>query len=176
VSAPESAIIPSLADAAISYARAGWPVHPLKRREKIPASPHGCKDATFDADRIREWWEQIPDANIGIATGHGFFVVDLDGPAAALWADANELPDTLTAITAKGRHLFYALPPNTSVRNSAGQVAPGVDIRGTGGYVVAPPSVHRSCAADPWRIGAPGLLHTLAASFYAAPDAHWSAR
>jgi putative DNA primase/helicase len=140
----------TLADAAISYARAGWPVHPLKRRDKIPASPHGCKDATFDADRIREWWEQIPDANIGIATGHGFFVVDLDGPAAALWADANELPDTLTAITAKGRHLFYALPPNTSVRNSAGQVAPGVDIRGAGGYVVAPPSVHPSGHVYQW--------------------------
>ena len=73
----------------------------------------------IDADRIREWWEQIPDANIGIATGHGFFVVDLDGPAAALWADANELPDTLTAITAKKRR---ASTTSSSTLNSSSSI------------------------------------------------------
>jgi hypothetical protein len=85
-----------------------------------------------------------------VGTGAGFFVVDLDGAAAAAWAEANELPDTLTATTARGRHLYYEVPEGVRVANSASELAEGVDIRGCGGYVLAPPSVHPSGAVYRW--------------------------
>lgn len=135
---------------ALAYAAAGWAVHPLRPKDKTPASAHGSKDATDDVEQIQRWWQAMPFANIGIGTGDGFFVVDLDGPAAALWAEANELPPTLTARTGKGKHLYYALPAGVTVSNSASQVADGVDIRGNGGYVVAPPSIHPSGFVYQW--------------------------
>jgi putative DNA primase/helicase len=148
--AEEKPVTNTFSEIAAAYVAAGWPVHPLRAKDKIPATQHGCRDATFDAALVADWWQKWPAANIGLATGHGYFVVDLDGAAAAAWAEANELPSTLTAATARGRHLYFALPPGVAVANSAGQVAEGVDIRGTGGYVVAPPSVHPSGHVYQW--------------------------
>jgi len=135
---------------AVAYGAAGWAVHPLRQKDKTPASAHGSKDATTDGEQIQRWWGAMPFANIGIGTGDGFFVVDLDGAAAALWAEANDLPSTLTAKTARGKHLYFAIPPGVIVRNSTSDVADGVDVRGIGGYVVAPPSIHPSGAVYQW--------------------------
>ncbi|HJT94429.1 MAG TPA: bifunctional DNA primase/polymerase, partial [Mycobacterium sp.] len=74
---------PKLLEAAVQYAKWGWPVFPIMAWGKKPAiskeqGGNGFKDATTDTDRVRRWWEQHPDHNIGIATGHLFEVIDVD--------------------------------------------------------------------------------------------------
>jgi hypothetical protein len=61
---------------ALRYTRLGWPVLPL--RDKLPLVEHGSHDATTDEAQVRAWWERWPNANIGLATGHKFFAVDVD--------------------------------------------------------------------------------------------------
>jgi len=107
--------------------------------------PHGLLDATDDPAMIEQWWAREPDANIGIATGEasGFFVVDIDrkngGLESWLTLTANrEEPETAIVSTSSGGvHFYFKLPPNGEIRNSASTVAPGIDVRGSGGYVVA---------------------------------------
>lgn len=142
----EPAAVP-LVSAALWYAQNGLPVFPLQPGSKVPMrGSRGCKDATTDAERIRAWWGANPDANIGLATGHLVDVVDIDGPAgqksrAELWdstfarIDAEAVAKVLTPRKG-GMHLYV---PATGDGNGAG-LAPGVDYRGRGGYVVAPPS------------------------------------
>jgi hypothetical protein len=129
--------------AALRYAARGLPILPCNG--KVPWTAHGSSDATCDAARIREWWGEFPAANIGLATGtrSRLFVIDLDGEGAAAALSAiGDLPHTLTSITPRpGRHLFFRLPDGVIVRNSAGRLAPGVDARGEGGFVVIAPSV-----------------------------------
>jgi len=135
-------------DAAMDYASRGWPVLPL--RGKVPSTPHGSKDATTETHVIREWFEMWPSANVGIATGSRsrLIVLDVDGSDGeesleALEAEHGRLPDTLEARTGNsGRHLYFALPEEAVIRNSSGILGKRLDIRGEGGYVVAPPSVH----------------------------------
>ncbi|HTW97921.1 MAG TPA: bifunctional DNA primase/polymerase, partial [Acidimicrobiales bacterium] len=142
------AVNPLLA-AALSYVRRGWPVLPLKAGEKLPDGrlvPHGLLDATTDEARVRTWWAASPSANVGIRTGEGIDVVDLDSEAArrALFAAAPErLSGPVVVRTARGWHLWFA---SCGLSTRAG-VLEGVDVRGRGGYVVAPPSVH----PDGWR-------------------------
>ncbi len=171
-------------DCARWYARAyGWRVFPLhglrdgrctcdqkdcKSPAKHPRTPRGCLDATTDQAQITTWWQKWPHANVGIATGGGLIVVDIDprhggdDTLVDLCKALGELPDTVEVKTgSNGRHLYLAIPrhdPHTGevqaapveVRNSAGALGPGVDVRGEGGYVVAPPSVHLSGRAYTW--------------------------
>ena len=95
--------------------------------------------ATTDEDQIREWWYQWPDANIGIATGGPFIVLDLDTPTAGAGLD---LPPTRTVKTGRGLHLYYALPEGVQLRNGA--LCYAIDTRGDGGFVLGPGSLHRS--------------------------------
>lgn len=149
----------------------GWHVFPLKPRLKTPLTDHGVKDATTDPVVIAAWWERWPTANIGVATGiaSGFFVVDADrreigarvidgiGNLETLIAlHGDDWPDTLSQETGNGLQFFFAMPEDgTDVRNSASVLAPGVDIRGTGGYVVLPSSIHPTGKAYRWRTPAP---------------------
>ncbi len=119
---------------------------------------HGVHDATTDDARLRAWWRRWPGANVGIATGHpsGVAVVDIDPVAGGrssiedIRAAGHDLPVTLFAFTGGGGfHLFYSVPAGLRVGNTVGQLpvvgsAPGIDLRGDGGYVVAAPSVHFS--------------------------------
>jgi hypothetical protein len=130
----------------------GMAVTPCKG--KIPLTPHGCLDATTDLAQIEEWWTQWPDANIAIVTGakNGIFVVDIDadkdgeGSIKKLEREHFALPPTVEVITGGGgRHLYFRLPDfdeASAIKNSASKLAPGIDIRGEGGYVIAPPSIH----------------------------------
>jgi Bifunctional DNA primase/polymerase, N-terminal/Primase C terminal 1 (PriCT-1) len=134
-------------------------VFPVVPRGKEPACAGGCKSATTDGDIIRRWWHAEPSCNIGIATGSvsGIFVVDVDGfeaegRLAKIEAEHGKLPDTVEAITARGRHLYFRYQPGCSVRNTAGRIAPGIDTRGDGGYVLAPPSVHPSGRIYAWSV------------------------
>ena len=136
---------------ALALAKRGLAVFPCRPQDKRPATVHGCKDASTNAELIRYWWEQDPAYNIGVATGapSGLFVVDVDGLDAEaelsrLEHENGDLPPTVEVITARGRHLYFQLPADVPIPNSAGKIAAGIDVRGTGGYVLAPPSMHPS--------------------------------
>lgn len=137
-----TALLPS---AAVAYARRGLPVLPLAACGKRPLTAHGLHDATDDVAVVGRRWEQWPNANIAVATGHGQVVLDVDGEEGAdalgaLEREYGPLPATARALTGNGRHLWLRSP--VDVRCSAGRLGPGLDVRGMGGYVVAPPSVH----------------------------------
>ncbi|MGB6830701.1 MAG: bifunctional DNA primase/polymerase [Terracidiphilus sp.] len=156
-----------LARSALEYAARGWLVIPLHsptargctcgRAEcespgKHPRTAHGLKDASRDPATIREWWERWPDANIGILTGpeSGILVLDVDGKRGEeslidLERRGCHLPDTYTVRTGGGgQHLYFLWPQGADARNSQSKIAPGLDFRGQGGIVVAPPSLHAS--------------------------------
>lgn len=141
-----------LLDAADAYARSGWPVFPLKPRDKRPLTRHGVHDASCDVSRVTSWWARRPGANIGLAILRGLIVVDVDKPEAMghLQAQDLTLPATVTATTGRGRHLWYSTG-SVAVRNRVG-LFPGIDIRAPGGYVVAPPSVHPNGSVYRWEV------------------------
>jgi len=125
----------------------GWRLLPVKARGKTPLVQEWPKAATDAPERLEAWAAQFPGCNWGIATGpqSGFFVLDLDGDTGLDWLkaridDGNDLPETWSVHTARGLHLYFRW--GVDIRNSASKLAAGVDIRGAGGYVVAPPSVH----------------------------------
>jgi hypothetical protein len=130
--------MPSLLAGALEIAESGRRVFPLKPSSKVPAIRAWPEKATTDPDSIRRWWHIWPDANIGLPCGARLAVVDIDTKhhgAIQSW-----MPSTLTASTPTGGlHLYYAV--NIAVPNSVSRIAPGVDVRGERGYVVAPPSV-----------------------------------
>ena len=138
-------------EAALQYAGRGWRVFPLNG--KVPrAGTHGFQDATVDPDVIRGW---PSNANVGIATGAGLVVIDVDArhgggdTLAELEARHGRLPETVSVETGGGgEHLYFRT--DAEVRNSAGELGPGLDVRGAGGYAVAPPSVHPSGRRYEW--------------------------
>lgn len=154
-------------EAALGLVRRGLAVFPCRRREKLPLTPHGCLDASREPPQISAWWSRWPDANVAVATGplSGLFVVDVDvdgeeGEASLrlLEAEHGALPATVEVITGRGRHLWLRLPAAADVRNSAGQLGGGLDVRGAGGYVLAPPSLHPSGRRYAWSVDSAGLL------------------
>lgn len=133
-------------DWVLRYIRLGWPVIPLQG--KLPLTQHGSKDATLSEAQARAWWAEWPNANIGVATGHRFFVLDVDIKNGGeesfeyLIQQHGAFADTAEQITGTGgKHLLF-LMPDFPVKNSANVLAPGLDIRGVGGYIVVSPSVH----------------------------------
>lgn len=152
--------VPPCAGAALGYLNHGLAVIPLKPRQKEPDTLHGLHDWTDNPEQVKYWWgcgdwrgdaRSNPDRNIGIVCGKvsgGLIVIDLDlhGDSDGLatlrdWETANgKLPETWMQITGSGgRQLFYR--SRRDIRPSA-NAALGVDIRGEGSYVVAPPSLH----------------------------------
>jgi hypothetical protein len=127
--------------AALDLAGAGRPVFPCRPGAKAPLTRRGHLDATTDERKVRFWWTECwPGANIGVPTGNGVAVIDVD-PGGELWADTvlDEGPLTLTVRTARGGlHLYYMV--GVAVPNSASKLADHVDVRGDGGYVLVPPS------------------------------------
>jgi hypothetical protein len=147
--------------AALVYAKrfefAVFPVHP---RGKVPLTKHGCHDATKDPTLILDSWHFNPSANVGIATGKasGIVVLDVDprhsgdDTLVALENKHGRLPDTPTVLTGGGgRHFYFRAPHGPDVRNSAGTLGPGLDMRGGGGYVIAVPSVHANGNRYSWK-------------------------
>ncbi|MGH2688173.1 MAG: bifunctional DNA primase/polymerase, partial [Actinomycetota bacterium] len=138
-------------DAALAYAAAGLPVFPVHERGKTPMTPYGHLDATCDRGRIIQYWQLCPTANIGLAVPRGLVVVDIDDRDALLRlkAEDRDLPATAKTTTGRGLHLYYRAAEE--IRNSVG-LFPGVDLRGQGGYVVVPPSVHPTGAQYRWEV------------------------
>ncbi len=146
-----------LASAALAYAAQGLPVFPCNPLNKRPLTKHGFQDSSRDADIVAQWWKQWPTAMIGMPTGEasGIWVLDVDDPK-AFEAAAPALPPTRKVMTGKGYHLHFANDPE--VRNAQRHGArgwpfpelPGAEVRGEGGYVIVPPSVHPSGKAYTW--------------------------
>lgn len=169
---------------ALEYAARGWRVFPLFyvlkeggcacRREKCnrvgkhPTVKNGVMEATTDEATIRQWWTDMPWANIGLATGHGgLMVMDIDsGPKKdktgavigtkvgkntleALITANGPLPETLTLQTGSGGLHYYFLTIE-DIKNSAGAVGEDIDVRGQGGYVILPPSNHETGGKYHW--------------------------
>ena len=137
---------------ALDCAEKGIPVFPCNPKTKSPLNAHGHKEATTDVAQIKEWWAIFPNAMLGIATGKvsSLFVLDVDTHGdtngyvtlSALEAEHGKLPDTYQVETASGgRHFYFRYPESRTIKNSAGRVGKGLDIRGDGGYVIAAPSV-----------------------------------
>lgn len=142
-----------LLEAALQYAEEGLSVFPVEPRGKRPLIKDNLARATSDRDQIREWWEQWPDANIGLVAGDGLAVLDVDkkaGGEATLNRFVKEAaePSNFTKIIRTGGggfHFYFRDDPEAPLPQSAGKLGPGLDIRAGGkGYVVAPPSVHPS--------------------------------
>lgn len=152
----------SLSEAAEHYAHLGYKVFPLKPRGKEPLGElvqHGCKDASSDVDTIKKWWKAYPEANIGFVTGktNRCFVIDIDGSTGKeelrkIKKD-REWPKTIIAKSGRdgGGHFYFRYPEEIEmVKNRAG-VLPNVDIRGDGGYIVVPPSIHPNGKKYSWK-------------------------
>lgn len=145
-------------------------IFPLQANGKFPAiskneGGKGVLDASNNAAVVEKWWTRFPQANIGIATGkhNGIIVIDVDkDPEKDIDGDEGlkelektlgKLPETWEAITGRGgRHLYFKYPEGHTVKNSASAIARGVDVRGDGGYVVAPPSVHKNGTKYEWEV------------------------
>lgn len=147
---------------AFEMAGYGWHVFPVAPGEKVPAIPkskggRGVLDATDDEDQICSWAAQYPTANVGIACGErsGLLVIDIDTHHGGLQSVADlrtrglRLPPTVSSRTPNdGWHLFYSY--DRGPRNSKSLLAPGIDVRTDGGYVVAAGSVLADGRAYRW--------------------------
>ena len=147
----------ALPSASVRYALRQVAVFPLSPGSKCPMKgSHGLRDATNDPDATRARWQRTPRANIGAATGSRskFWVLDVDLPdgpenLAALEAEHGPLPVTVEASTPRGgRHLYWRHVEG--IRNSAGRIGTGLDVRGEGGSIVLPPSVLSSGGHYRW--------------------------
>lgn len=148
-------------NAALEYARYGWAVFPLRPNTKVPLSLHGFHDATTDVAQITRWWQSVPNAGIGIATGtpSGLIVLDVDPrnggtqSLAAIEAQYDGVFDTAETLTGGGgRHFYFAHPGKDYILPSA-KPWPGIDIKAEGGYVAACPSIHPSGIMYRWASG-----------------------
>ena len=158
-------------DAAFLYARANmavFPVHGVGHEGqctcgepsctsagKHPAVRNGFKGATRDIEVLRRWHGSgmlTDQHNLGLPTGvgNGIWVLDIDGPEGAaavaeLERENGVLPDTSISSTGRGQHFIFRYPEGSrQIRSRSAVLAKGVDVRGEGGYIVAPPSLHRS--------------------------------
>jgi hypothetical protein len=167
----------ALLEAALGYAARGIPVYPVHWPRRIPGGTslvcscprgpgcdrpakhpllrHGVKEATIDADRIGRWWRRWPQANVGLATGMVFDVLDIDGPAglAALLklqeAAGLRLPGPVVATGGGGWHHWFR---PTGLGNRPPHGLTQVDWRGRGGCVLAPPSRHITGGTYRWLV------------------------
>jgi hypothetical protein len=141
-----------LPTAAATLALAGVPVFPCAPGQKRPWTPHGFLDATTDPGQVAAWWRAVPRANIGVPTGRlsGIDVVDIDVrpegsgyPAFTRAANAGLAEGWAVAVTTPsgGTHLYY--PSDPANLQTCWATATKVDFRGSGGYIVAPPSAVR---------------------------------
>lgn len=150
-----------LYEAAITYIKQGFAVFPLEVRGKKPLTNHGFKDASKDPAVVKGWWQKWPNANIGIATGQvsgGLCVIDMDideekgldgWKCLRDWQDKHGVisPSWLCNTGRGGKHYYFV--SDEPVSNRAGLI-PGVDVRGDGGYIVAPPSIHPNGTRYEW--------------------------
>jgi len=139
----------------IDAATRGWRLFPIRFLGKQPLITDWRNRATNDLSALEVWVQEFPQSNWGVATGQpsGIFVVDVDGDAgratvAMLERQGLVLPGTLTVTTGRadgGEHRYYRMPLASDIHNDqSGKLGAHIDIKGTGGLVVCPPSTHKS--------------------------------
>ena len=157
---------PDMLGWALRYVAQAWPIFPLhsvtdgrcscgnpdctSNAGKHPLSAGGFKDASANPEQVKAWWDGWPDANLGhVPAQSGHVVVDVDGPEGQAAAGQLGLfaEPTLTVLTGRGRHLYFRHPGGT-IGNKV--LAPKLDLRGDAGYVLLPPSIHRSGIRYRW--------------------------
>lgn len=148
--------------AALSYAACGWAVSIVERGGKAPIGrlmPHGHLSASKDPDAIASWFTECPNDSVAVATGEisGLFALDADAQAgglatlAQLAEEHGPLPKTPTVHTGGGGlHLYFRWPAGVRVKNGSLAGLPGLEVKGNGSGVVAPPSVHKSGVRYAW--------------------------
>jgi hypothetical protein len=130
---------------------------------KHPQTPRGFHDATTDAEAISKWWGWFRTPNVGIAPGpSGLVVIDIDprnggdeswGDLVAQYGDPLAGTPTVTCLTGGGgRHFYYKVLEGVTLKRDANPLGPGIDVKGDGGFVVAPPSNHVSGGVYEWEI------------------------
>ena len=147
-----------LLEAALAYAEMGYAVFPCVPGGKVPLTEHGFLDATTDPVKIEAWWAQHPTANIGMAT-QGMVAIDADvvDGRPNPWLDGESDKQLTLAIAPMsitprgGQHHFFRQPSGKAWRCTEGKLAPKVDTRADGGYVVLPPSIREDGAAYRWQ-------------------------
>jgi hypothetical protein len=168
----QAATFTTILEFALYYASLGWgvfPAHTIRNYHcscgkadcaspgKHPRTRNGLKDATTNRSTILEWWQKSPDANIAIRTGieSGLIVLDVDTKSNGfdsldtLQNTFEKLPETLTAITGGGGNHICFSHPGIVVKNR-GNLLGGIDFRGDNGYIIAPPSLHKSDNRYSW--------------------------
>jgi hypothetical protein len=134
-------------DAALNYAERGWSILPL--RGKVPLTRHGVKDATREAEVLRSWWAQWPEANIGTALPAKYAVIDVDprNGGESSWSELERehgpFPPTVTVLSGRndgGSHRYVKAPMRE--RLTSARLPVGIDLKREGGYVLLPPSIH----------------------------------
>ena len=133
----------------------GWRLFPVQARGKRPLMKGWPEEATSNIAQLEGWANLYPACNWGLATGtaSGLVVIDVDGAEgraslADLERQGRALPATLTVTTGRadgGEHRYYRAPSGGDIRNDqSGKIGAHIDVRGTGGFVVCPPSIHAS--------------------------------
>ena len=144
-------------EAALEYAQRGWRVFPVKPGEKAPPLIADWPNkATTDPEQLTQWWKQWPSANVAIATGKGLVVLDVDYDKGGAYSmrslrEKNKIPTMPTAETPGPGCHHYFLNSGEEMGNKV-DFMPGLDLRGAGGYVIAPPSVHPNGGVYQWSI------------------------
>jgi len=155
-----------LLNPALSYEKQGLSVIPIQASEKKPLIAwEAYQERRATEDEIQAWWLKWPDANVGVVTGavSGLVVIDLDSIEAKdklkeLLSDY-DLFSVPRSRTGRGWQLFFK-HPGVLIPNRAG-IFPGLDVRGDGGYVVAPPSIHPNGKSYKWEVPINGDLPKL---------------
>lgn len=147
--------------AALGYLKQHWSVIPILSRDKRPAIRWmEFQHRRASRKEVKDWYKRWPENNVGVVTGviSGLVVLDIDpehGGDTSLKRLVHEhgpLPNTLEAVSGGGgRHVYFSHPGGV-VRNKVG-LAPGIDLRGDGGCIVAPPSTHASGKTYLWLAG-----------------------
>ncbi len=136
---------------ALRYLKEGWsiiPVEPKGKKPLIDWKPYQQRLST--ETELRSWLEKWPEMNIGIVTGFisGLTVLDLDGTDGNEFRLKKNIVSPAVSLTGNGRQVFYKW--KDGIKNSVKVIASGVDVRGEGGFVVAPPSIHQSGKMYRW--------------------------
>ena len=155
----------SIERAAHAYLDLGFSVMPIGDDKRPIEKWEHLQGERPSHDRIVDWWTRYPHANVGIITGlvSGIFVLDIDKPEAKHFVKDRGFPHTPISTTSKGHHLFFDYPSVLLGNRSDAKL--GMDIRGEGGYVVAPPSYHPSGFQYQWT-----TMHLWNTKIAEAPD------
>jgi hypothetical protein len=149
----------------LRLAACGWRLLPCVKRDKKPLIQDWRRRASCAADVIGKWARKHEGCNWAVLCGadSGVWVLDVDGePGRAslrslVKQHGEECTRTLAVTTARGQHFYFAYPAGTTIKNSAGKLGTGLDVRGEGGYALVPPSIHSSGARYEWTSPVNGL-------------------